>query len=265
MKSVYLDAEMFGKASYFTALDAREPCLTGICISASAFQGTNITATSGQYISIFNDPCCNATNIPNPSNQENLNIKWSVNIRPTNYQIRIDCVYDEHNKLTQFIKDCRNKTVLRKHKRFTLKFLKLRCHIEFNKKKYSFKYYSDYPNINHLLSQINISQKKGFLYQPKYLKLIRHLDLLWHKKTHPDAVVIANCTNGWLLAIKPGAILIICPLESGMKKMSLGKFVRGTAKTDAANNDLFEKSLQKKLYKEEFGNLLADELLVKKA
>ena len=31
------------------------------------------------------------------------------------------------------------------------------------------------------------------------------------------------------------------------------------------NNDLFEKSLQKKLYKEEFGNLLADELLVKKA
>ena len=249
MKSVYPDAEMFGKASYFTALDAWQPYLTGICISASAFQGTNITASSGYYISIFNDPCCNATNITNPSN----------------YQIRIDCVYDEHNKLTEFIKDCRNKTVLRKHKRFKLKFLKLRCHIEFNKKKYSFKYYSDYPNINHLFSQINISQKKGFLYQPKYLKLIRHLDLLWHKKTHPDAVVIANCTNGWLLAIKPGAILIICPLESGMKKVSLGKFVRGTAKTDAANNDLFEKSLQKKLYKEEFGNLLADELLVKKA
>ena len=42
MKSVYLDAEMFGKASYFTALDAWRPYLTGICISASAFQGTNI-------------------------------------------------------------------------------------------------------------------------------------------------------------------------------------------------------------------------------
>ena len=96
---------MFGKASFFVVCRSYfKQEFKGICITPSSAlnNGINILATNAYSLVIFNDSACG-------------------NFNYSDHRIWIDCVYQHKgNKLTNFIKDCRNKAVLKKHQNFEL-------------------------------------------------------------------------------------------------------------------------------------------------
>jgi hypothetical protein len=251
-KTMTIDAEMMGKASYFINNGDSRVHLRGIGIAKSSAlnDGINIIATDTSRLVIFNDSRCKNSNL----------------LTYTKARIYIDCVID-NGQLTRFIKDCRTQAVLKERPTFTLTFLdEGQCLIKFNGMKYTFRYGNDFVPIAHILSSIKIkSQDKPAAYNPRFLHSFKHLDLSWHKSSDSKgSIIFLTTTSGQLLALTQGAILIMLPLFTGeTKKSSLGRFVRGMA-ADDNEDSLFEAAYRKKAYKKEFGSLLADELLLSK-
>ena len=259
-KTMTIDAEMMGKASYFSKKGDWRDHIQGIRIarihgigiakSSALNDGINIIATDMSRLVIFNDSRCKNSNL----------------LTYTEARIYIDCVID-NGKLTRFIKDCRTQAVLKEHPTFTLTFLNDdQCLIKFNGMKYTFRYGNDFVPIAHILSSVQIkSQDKPALYDPRFLHSFKHLNLSWHKSSDSKGrIIFLTTTSGQLLALAQGAILITLPLFSDeIKKSSLGRFVRGMA-ADDNEDDLFEAAYRKKAYKKDFGSLLADELLSSK-
>ena len=251
-KTMTIDAEMMGKASYFINDGDTRECLRGIGIAKSSAlnDGINIIATDSYRLVIFNDGRCKNSNL----------------LTYTEARIYIDCVID-NGKLTRFIKDCRTQAVLKEHPTFTLTFLDDdQCLIKFKGMKYTFRYGNDFVPIAHILSSVQIkSQDKPALYDPRFLHSFKHLNLSWHKSSDSKgSIIFLTTTSGQLLALAQGAILITLPLFTGKtKKSSLGRFVRGMAPDDTEDS-LFEAAYRKKPYKKEFGSLLADKLSLSK-
>ena len=251
-KTMTIDAEMMGKASYFVSYTDYRTYYRGIGIAKSSAlnDGINIIATDTSRLVIFNDSRCKNSNL----------------LTYTEARIYIGCV-TVNGKLTRFIKDCRAQAVLKEHPTFTLTFLdEDQCLIKFNGMKYTFRYGNNFVPIEHVLSSVKIkSQDKPALYDPRFLHSFKHLNLSWHKSSDSKgSIIFLTTTSGQLLALAQGAILITLPLFSGeTKKSSLGRFVRGMA-ADDNEDDLFEAAYTKKAYKKEFGSLLADELLLSK-
>ena len=243
---------MFGKASFFVAGKSvfRNP-LKGISITPTSAlnNGINILATNDYSLVIFNDSTCS-------------------NFNYSDHRIWIDCVY-QNNKLTNFIKDCRNKAVLKKHQNFELSFFSTaiqKCQIRFNNRKYTFEYGTDFPKIDHIISKIKIPLKnEAMSYNPQFIYQIKHINLSWHPKNFDNLLLLSRCDSGELLAIKPGVIYIAMPIAMGTKKSAIQRFVRGVSADSKDNDDIFSTAYKKQAYKKEFGSLLANELTSKKA
>jgi len=254
-KTFNINAEMFGKASFFVGSrsDFRE-YVKGVSITPSSAlnNGINILATNGHYLVIFNDSTCNSLNFPD-------------------HRIWIDCVYQHKGKkLTNFIKDCRTKAVLKRHQNFQLTFLNKtnaqKCQIRFNNRKYTFNYGTHFPEIDPILSKIRIPLKnEAMSYNPQFIEKVKHINLSWHPKDFHDLLLLSRCDSGELLAIKPGVIYIAMPLISGKKKSAIQRFVRGVSADSKDKDDIFSKAYKKQAFKKEFGSLLANELTSKKA
>ena len=253
-KTFNINAEMFGKASFFVTCkrDLRK-YLKGISITPTSAlnNGINILATNAYSLVIFNDSACS-------------------NFNYSDHRIWIDCVYQHKgNKLTNFIKDCRNKAVLKKHQNFELSFFSTgtqKCQIRFNNRKYTFNYGTDFPKIDHIISKIKIPLKnEAMSYNPEFIYQIKHINLSWHPKHSDNLLLLSRCDSGELLAIKPGAIYIAMPISMGRKKSAIQRFVRGVSADSKDNDDIFSTAYKKQAYKKEFGPLLANELTLKKA
>ena len=245
---------MFGKASFFCApYDDLRESFRGICIAPSSAlnNGINIEATNGNYLVIFNDSTCDNFNFPDQ-------------------RIWIDCVLQgSGKKLTNFIKDCRTRAVFKKYQNFQLTFLNIanvqKCQIRFNKKKYTFKWGTNFLHIDQIISKTRIPLKnEAATYNPQFIDKVRHINLSWHTKVE-NILILSRCDSGELLAIKPGVIYIAMPYKAGYKKSAIQKFVRGVSSNSKDMDDVFSTAYKKQAYKKEFGSLLADELTSKKA
>ena len=245
-KDFILNAELFRNASYFAANNDPRYYLEGICIfkSEGFNKGTFVTATDGHKAILFLDSNCK-------------------NFPELRERIFIQCIH-KNNKLTQFIKDVRKKSILKNSPKLIIRFLKNdNCKIRFNNKTYTFKYGFNYPAVDKIFSRLNVKPGLNFSYQPKFIHSIKHLDLSSNSKTHEDRLIFATASSGEIIAIKPGAIMIAMPIFDRGKKRAIGEFIHGIYKTKS--KDVFEKALHKKKYIREFGSWLGNQLYSEKA
>jgi len=252
-KTMTVDAEMMGKASFFCGHDDWEFIFRAIYLmpSSALNEGMNIVATDRVSMVIFNDSVCDTSNFFHSSEG----------------RITINCVRDKNKKLTDFIKDCRNRSVLKKYKRFKLTFLdNANCRINFNNRQHTFKFGNDFPDIDSVVSKLRIPFKSDALtYSPKFMNLIKHINLSWHDSGFKDRLLVSQCSNGALLTIKPGVILIAMPFLSNNKKRAIERFVRGISRESSDSNDLFSVAFKKRAYEKDFGFWIGNDLLSKKA
>ena len=260
-KTMTIDAEMMGKASFFCTdpnllfTTPLRGVLQNICLmpSSALNEGMNIVATDAYSLVIFNDSVCDTSNFFHSSKG----------------RIWINCVRDKNYKLTDFIKDCRNRSVLKKYKNFKLTFLhNAKCRIRFNNRQYTFKYGNNFPDIDSVVSKVKIPFKTDAMtYNPKFMNLIKHINLSWHDNGlgFKDVMMVLQCSNGTLLSIKPGVILISMPLLRNNKKKAIERFVRGISSKSSDSNDLFSVAFKKRAYEKEFGFWIGNDLQTKKA
>ena len=254
-KKIDINAEMFGKASFFTDFNVfRGSYLKDIAITPTTAltEGVNIIATNSCHIVIFNDT------------QSSSCISKVVR---GGKKVAINCVYKENGRLTEFIKDCRNSRVIKENikarRKLTITFLRGdKCKVRFNKKSHVFDYNYLFPEIEQVFSREHFKNSSvAHSFSAQFLNKLKHLDLLCHKKImHDNNIVFSVSKKGLLIAAKKGVIFACMPCLRDFD-CNIENFVKGSLVDSYKDLDIFNKAIKKKEFETEFGSLLANELL----